>query len=46
MGSVPIHRLYRALPVFAYFLFRKAAPKGISTSRSHCLAPTGSSLTE
>ena len=44
MGSRQIRRLYRALPVFPYCHFRKAAPKGIPDSGIRCLAPTGSSL--
>ena len=46
MGSWQIRRLYRALPVFAYLFFSKAAPKGIPYPNLHCLAPTGSSLTK
>ena len=44
MGSKQIRRLYRALPVFAYLSFSKAAPKGIPYPPLLCLAPSGSSL--
>ena len=44
MGSRQIRRLYRALPVFTYFHFSEATPKGIPYPDLHCLAPAGSSL--
>jgi len=34
------------VPVFAYLIFSKAAPKGIPYPGPHCLAPPGSSLAE
>ena len=45
-GSRQIRRLYRALPVLPYLVFRQAAPKGIPSSDPDCLAPAGSSLAE
>lgn len=43
-GILTIRKLYRAFPVPAYCQFSQATPKGIPHHRTHCLAPSGSSL--